>query len=236
MELTKEQADQIKQHLLGQLENFPEDKRDQIKEKIMEMNEEELSEFLVQNQLLQQNTQDPNQPQPQNPTQAPGNPNQPYPQCVFCSIINNEIPSYKLEENKDNIAILEINPLSKAHLLIVPKKHYETEKIPTSAFALAKKIARKIKATIKPSPQEIRISSQNMFGHGLVEVLPIYADQKIDPNKKEKASEEELKKLQEILKVKPRPIKISSNNQPSQSKPKKAKSNSGLYQFPSRIP
>jgi len=99
-----------------------------------------------------------------------------------------------LEENKEAIAVLEINPLSKGHVLIVPRKHGEVEKIPAGVFGLAKKVAVRIKK--KFSPKEIRISSQNLFGHSLVEVLPIYGDEK----ERKKASKEELLILQDSLK------------------------------------
>lgn len=43
--------------------------------------------------------------------------------CIFCKIINGVIPSAKVYEDADFIAILDINPVSKGHLLIIPKKH-----------------------------------------------------------------------------------------------------------------
>jgi len=40
---------------------------------------------------------------------------------VFSKIISGEIPSYKIYEDEDTFAFLDINPESKGHLLIVPK-------------------------------------------------------------------------------------------------------------------
>ena len=47
--------------------------------------------------------------------------------CVFCKIINNEIPSTKLYENKDVLVMLDIRPATEygGHTLVIPKKHYE---------------------------------------------------------------------------------------------------------------
>lgn len=45
--------------------------------------------------------------------------------CIFCKIINNEIPSSKIYEDDLVIAFLDINPDSLGHTLIVPKKHYQ---------------------------------------------------------------------------------------------------------------
>ena len=43
--------------------------------------------------------------------------------CIFCKIINNEIPAYKIYEDDIVIAFLDINPYAPGHTLIIPKKH-----------------------------------------------------------------------------------------------------------------
>ena len=43
--------------------------------------------------------------------------------CIFCKIINGEIPSYKLYEDEAVICFLDVNPDTLGHSLIVPKKH-----------------------------------------------------------------------------------------------------------------
>ena len=45
--------------------------------------------------------------------------------CIFCKIINGEIPSYTIYENEYVKAFLDISPVSNGHTLIVPKTHYE---------------------------------------------------------------------------------------------------------------
>ena len=45
--------------------------------------------------------------------------------CVFCKIINGEIPSYKLYENDFVMCFLDISQATKGHTLIIPKKHFE---------------------------------------------------------------------------------------------------------------
>lgn len=187
--LTDEQTSKLKEQILKQLVNFPEDKREQIKEQILEMSSEEFEDFLIQNGLT--NNGDNSSSNTFTSTTSKQ-------QCVFCLINEGKIPSYKIDENKENTAILEINPLSKGHALIVPKKHLEVDKIPTSAFTLAKKITKKLESKFKP--KEIQISSKNMFGHAIVEVLPLYGTEK----GKKKASEKELIELQETLKAKPK--------------------------------
>ncbi len=46
--------------------------------------------------------------------------------CIFCKIINKEIPSKVVYEDSDFLAMLDIAPATKGHVLIVPKEHAET--------------------------------------------------------------------------------------------------------------
>ena len=69
--------------------------------------------------------------------------------CLFCKIINGEIPSDKVFENDDIYAFRDVNPVAPLHVLIIPKKHIssinevETEDAETMGklFLAAKKIA-----------------------------------------------------------------------------------------------
>lgn len=45
---------------------------------------------------------------------------------IFCKIIAGDIPSYKVYEDEDVIAILDIDPAVQGHTLVIPKKHYDT--------------------------------------------------------------------------------------------------------------
>ena len=44
---------------------------------------------------------------------------------IFTRIINGEIPSYKVAEDENFLAFLDINPLEKGHTLVVPKKEID---------------------------------------------------------------------------------------------------------------
>ena len=44
--------------------------------------------------------------------------------CLFCKIINNEIPSYTIYEDENVKCFLDINPIENGHTLIIPKKHF----------------------------------------------------------------------------------------------------------------
>ena len=46
--------------------------------------------------------------------------------CIFCKIINGEIPSTKVYEDDKVVAFNDINPVAPMHVLVIPKKHYES--------------------------------------------------------------------------------------------------------------
>ena len=70
--------------------------------------------------------------------------------CIFCKIIKGEIPSAKIWEDDNVIAINDINPKAKVHILIIPKRHIQSIKDMGSAdnilvgnmFLVAKEIAK----------------------------------------------------------------------------------------------
>ncbi|MDR0739924.1 MAG: HIT family protein [Mycoplasmataceae bacterium] len=45
-------------------------------------------------------------------------------ECIFCKIVNKEIPAKIIAENKGAIAFLDVNPVSDGHTIIIPKKHF----------------------------------------------------------------------------------------------------------------
>lgn len=173
--LSEEQAKNIKEQLLSQLENSNVPNKDQIKESIKAMNSEQLMSFLEQNKLIKSQDQDQ--------------------QCIFCSIIQGQITSYKIDEDKDAIAILEINPISKGHTLVIPKKHIENKKLPQSIISFAKKISTKLK-TLKP--KKIDVIPSTLFGHEILNILPVYKNETLK-SPKQKASEQDLLDLQKLL-------------------------------------
>ncbi len=75
--------------------------------------------------------------------------------CIFCKIVNGEIPSYKIYEDENIIAILDISQATKGHTLIISKKHYknlyEIDELSTGEiFKAVPKIANAIKKAFNP--------------------------------------------------------------------------------------
>lgn len=68
--------------------------------------------------------------------------------CVFCDIILGKLPCYKVYEDDDFIAFLDIRPLNLGHTLVIPKKHYRwVWDVPNieKYFEDVRKIARALK-------------------------------------------------------------------------------------------
>jgi histidine triad (HIT) family protein len=45
--------------------------------------------------------------------------------CIFCKIVAGEIPNYTVYESENVLAFLDINPCTKGHTVVIPKKHFE---------------------------------------------------------------------------------------------------------------
>jgi len=191
MAISEEESKKIKEHLLKQLSNFPEDKRSQIKNQIESMTTEQVETFVKQNEL----------------NHLGGN-------CIFCSIVAGNTPSTILKENEEFLAILELNPLSKGHILILPKKHLEN--FPDSIKDFAKKIADILKNKLKP--KEIKLNETKIMEHPILELIPAYEGEK---SERRNASVDELKKLRDTLLEEGASPKKSEEENPLSPTPKK---------------
>lgn len=70
--------------------------------------------------------------------------------CIFCKIINGEIPAKKIYEDDIVICFLDINPVKTGHTLIIPKKHYEClDDIDINTLSHIMEVAKKIKKLIE---------------------------------------------------------------------------------------
>ena len=212
--LTPEQTEDIKKQLIKHIEkDFPKDKQEFAKKQIECMDSGQLEEFLKKNKLMQASQ-----------TTQPAQKSQ---ECVFCSIVSGEISSYKINENKRAIAVLEINPVSKGHTIIIPKEHLSSsDKVPQLVFSLAKSVAKRLKTKFKPKNTEI--SSLNLFGHEIVNVIPLYGDEKTA--EKHPAKPEELAELQKIL------IKTKKSTQKIKKIKATSKKSEKKRWLPNRIP
>jgi histidine triad (HIT) family protein len=75
--------------------------------------------------------------------------------CIFCKIVNGEIPAAKVFENEHVMAFLDISQVTKGHTLVIPKVHKEnlfelTPDIAKNLFESVPAIANALKEEYKP--------------------------------------------------------------------------------------
>ena len=73
--------------------------------------------------------------------------------CIFCKIINGELPSTKIFENEKFLVFMDIRPVNHGHLLIIPKEHIPwmqeaPDEIIREIFVLAKNMMIALKKAV----------------------------------------------------------------------------------------
>lgn len=187
--ISQEQAQEIKQKLIDHIEKtFPQDQKEKAKKQLEEMSLEQFEAFLEKNNIIKEDSDN----------------------CVFCSIISENIKSCKIAENEQAIAVLEINPITKGHSIIIPKDHNSPSK--EKMFLLEKEVSKLLKKKLKAT--QVKVKEEALFGHTLLNLLPVYSNEDFDSPKKQ-ASLEDLEIIkQEIEKVEKRVRKSSSPRKP----------------------
>jgi len=217
MPLTDEQAEAVKKQILKQVESFPEEKREQIRKYITEMNNQQLEDFMAKNQQMQGESSDNEE------TKAT--------QCIMCAISNKKIESSPIYEDSEYMVVLELNPLSQGHAILIPKKHISTiNELPKTIQTLAKKIAKQL--IKKLEAEDFKIESSEELGHAILNIIPLYKNEKLGSRKK--AKKEELKELKEkIGEIKIKSVKKST---PKEKKEEIKKLVTEIIKLPRRIP
>jgi histidine triad (HIT) family protein len=95
--------------------------------------------------------------------------------CIFCKIVKGEIPSFKVYENDSVLAFEDINPISKGHTLIIPKKHANSlweisEEDLTAVHLASKKVIQAIKDALNP----IGVACLQLNGRGANQIVMHY--------------------------------------------------------------
>ena len=186
MALTPEQVLELKEQLREQVQHLPEQQKQAALQQI-----DSLSPGALEAMIKQQSS--PSSPQ----------------KGVFRSIVDGEIKSFIITENKDSIAVLDIKPISKGHSIIIPKKPIvEAKSIPNSCFNLAKKVAKKTSIKLKAKSSEIQ--TEYKFGEMILNVIPIYDKSLNILSPRTDAKPSDLEDLYNKLKIikKPRKTKV----------------------------
>ena len=122
---------------------------------------------------------------------------------IFTKIINGEIPSYKVAENGDFYAFLDINPNAKGHTLVVPKK--EVNKLfdlDTELYNKLMSFSREIAIALEKAVPCKRVG-MSVIGlevpHVHVHLIPLHAMEDIQFIKKVKLKPEEFEAVAKAI-------------------------------------
>lgn len=104
-------------------------------------------------------------------------------ECIFCKIIEGTIPSVKVYEDENVLAFMDIVPVTKGHVLLIPKTHREniydlTAEEAAQLFSVVPKIANAIKDEFKPAGMNLlqnngAYAGQAVF-HSHLHLIPRY--------------------------------------------------------------
>ncbi len=103
---------------------------------------------------------------------------------IFSRIIAGEIPSYKIAEDENYYAFLDINPLTKGHTLVVPKKEVDyifdlNDDTLAGMILFAKRVAARIKREITCSRVAMVVLGMEI-PHAHIHLIPIQSEKDVD--------------------------------------------------------
>lgn len=94
-------------------------------------------------------------------------------ECLFCKIVNGEIPSKEVYSDGDFLAFLDINPRNPGHTLVIPRRHYSTIlEMPDNEVGNLLKIVKKIAIAVKKGTNADGISICQSNGRAAGQVIP----------------------------------------------------------------
>jgi histidine triad (HIT) family protein len=121
--------------------------------------------------------------------------------CPFCAIVAEEAPAYRVYEDENTVAFLDIDPVSRGHTLVVPRDHYETltempDATTGATFSAARTVAEAIEESLEPAGLNLvqsngEAAGQDVF-HVHVHLIPRSEDDGITfaPSRREMHDEE----------------------------------------------
>ncbi|MFH1582942.1 MAG: HIT family protein [Candidatus Falkowbacteria bacterium] len=92
--------------------------------------------------------------------------------CIFCKIITGEIPSFKVYEDEQVLAFLDINPVNPGHTLVLPKKHVENieeadEETLCKVIKTIKKVGLSLKKNLAVLGYNVQVNNDPVAGQAV---------------------------------------------------------------------
>ena len=123
---------------------------------------------------------------------------------IFSRIIAGEIPSYKVAEDENYYAFLDINPLTKGHTLVVPKQEVDyifdlDDRTLAGMMVFAKQVAARIKREIACARVAVVVLGMEV-PHAHIHLIPIQSENDVDFHREKlRLTPEEFREIAEKL-------------------------------------
>ncbi|MDD4250978.1 MAG: HIT family protein [Candidatus ainarchaeum sp.] len=119
--------------------------------------------------------------------------------CVFCKIINGNIPCEKIFENDSYFAFLDINPMHPGHTLLIPKKHVDyifdlSDKELFDFLTTAKKLSLILQKAIGTEKVGLVVEGF-LVRHAHIHLIPINPGMQLDSSLQKPINKEVLQKI-----------------------------------------
>jgi histidine triad (HIT) family protein len=105
------------------------------------------------------------------------------PNCIFCKVVAGEIPGHEIDSDERTLTVLDINPATRGHAVVITRTHAENlieigDEDLLAAMRTVRRVAERMRATLQPAGFNIlhnmgRAAWQSIF-HFHIHVIPRY--------------------------------------------------------------
>lgn len=93
--------------------------------------------------------------------------------CIFCKLVAGEIPSHRVYEDDDTVAFMDISPLSRGHLLVVPRAHHaQIFDIDPELYGRVATVAARVAAALRKSLAPDGLNVMQLNGESANQAVP----------------------------------------------------------------
>ena len=133
------------------------------------------------------------------------------PNCIFCKVVAGELPSEQIDSDERTLTVMDINPATRGHAVVITRTHAEnlsevSDEDALAAMQSARRVVDRMRATLAPAGFNIlhnigRAAWQSIF-HFHVHVVPRYEDDPLElPWIPEPADPAELARVADLIRA-----------------------------------
>lgn len=193
------EIEELRAKILEEISKLPEEQAQELREKIADMDEQELLEFIKQSSSTQ---------------------------CLFCQIVAGKIETVRVYESANIFAILDINPASLGHTIVMPKQHFQfitqlPQELLYELFSFVKYLSPVLLQVLKAQGIDVYIAQgiSQRVPHLAINIIPRFKDDKINLfGERKKVSKDELEKIAASIKKAVAPASKEGKEQASKKK------------------